>query len=188
MADGEEQTTYAIVGINYPRIRYGDEKRFGEDWHDRVYAVKSHPCHDCNAFPGAFHVPGCDMEECPRCGHQSISCACDEEELPFLRAENERLREELQQRPILYSARDFGAVGDGVTDDAPAIQAAIYKAELDRLRALNAAQREIVAAVAAIQESGTGYASIDSLPYDAQISAPTIGKARALLAQEEEKA
>ena len=33
-------------------------------------------CHDCRAVPGAVHHHGCDMERCPACGEQSISCGC----------------------------------------------------------------------------------------------------------------
>ena len=33
-------------------------------------------CHDCNVAPGGYHHPGCDMESCPRCGGQLISCGC----------------------------------------------------------------------------------------------------------------
>lgn len=33
-------------------------------------------CHDCNVAVGGYHHPGCDMEECPRCGGQLISCGC----------------------------------------------------------------------------------------------------------------
>lgn len=34
------------------------------------------PCHDCSTPPGGFHHPGCDVEACPCCGGQSISCDC----------------------------------------------------------------------------------------------------------------
>jgi len=33
-------------------------------------------CHDCNVKPGGLHHPGCDMEQCPRCRGQLISCGC----------------------------------------------------------------------------------------------------------------
>jgi len=36
-------------------------------------------CHDCNVKVGGFHHPGCDMERCPKCGGQLISCGCLEE-------------------------------------------------------------------------------------------------------------
>jgi hypothetical protein len=33
-------------------------------------------CHDCWCPDEAFHHRGCDMEECPNCGGQLISCGC----------------------------------------------------------------------------------------------------------------
>ncbi len=33
-------------------------------------------CGDCGAMPGKLHIPGCDIEQCPRCGWQAISCHC----------------------------------------------------------------------------------------------------------------
>lgn len=33
-------------------------------------------CHDCGCMIGEIHHPGCDMEVCPRCSGQLISCGC----------------------------------------------------------------------------------------------------------------
>jgi hypothetical protein len=35
-------------------------------------------CHDCNIVnkKGNFHHLGCDVERCPKCGNQLISCGC----------------------------------------------------------------------------------------------------------------
>jgi len=38
-------------------------------------------CHDCNVEEGQLHVFGCDMERCPFCGKQLISCGCCYEKL-----------------------------------------------------------------------------------------------------------
>ena len=37
-------------------------------------------CHDCGVQPGCLRHPGCDVERCPNCGHQAISCGCTDEE------------------------------------------------------------------------------------------------------------
>jgi hypothetical protein len=59
---------YSIEGASFPRIRYGSEREDlgAEHW----------PCHDCGAVQGATHVPGCDVERCPKCGLQAIGCDC----------------------------------------------------------------------------------------------------------------
>lgn len=33
-------------------------------------------CHDCGVMPSRFHHPGCDIQECPLCGGQMLSCGC----------------------------------------------------------------------------------------------------------------
>lgn len=34
-------------------------------------------CHDCGAKKGNYHHNGCDMERCPKCKGQLISCGCE---------------------------------------------------------------------------------------------------------------
>ncbi len=72
IAAAQQQTTYLIGGEEHPRVRYGDE---ADDWN-----ADEEPCHDCLAVKGQYHVPGCDVEECPVCGGQAITCGCGEEE------------------------------------------------------------------------------------------------------------
>jgi hypothetical protein len=38
-------------------------------------------CHDCGVARRGFHHVGCDMQRCPGCGGQLISCGCVWEEL-----------------------------------------------------------------------------------------------------------
>ena len=57
----------------------------GGKWYQRnnTYFDDNERCHDCNIVNGFphYHHPGCDMERCPVCGGQLISCDCDIESL-----------------------------------------------------------------------------------------------------------
>jgi hypothetical protein len=58
-------------GLPTLRIKYGDEP---QDWG----AKRGRRCGDCGCQPGNYHHPGCDIEHCPRCLGQAISCRCTE--------------------------------------------------------------------------------------------------------------
>lgn len=70
----EEQNAQILIidGTQYPRVRYGSIEEY--DIEDRKYA--NEPCHDCSVIRGQIHLLGCDVECCPKCKGQLISCGC----------------------------------------------------------------------------------------------------------------
>jgi hypothetical protein len=86
--DSQDVKTLLLKGKRYRRIKYGDEElkhSYGGGPSDPEVQARcaeySHtPCHDCHAIKGQFHADGCDMERCPRCFTQLITCGCGYEE------------------------------------------------------------------------------------------------------------
>ena len=70
----EEQPKSQLIveGNEYLRIRFGAS----DEWTDidPNYAIR--PCHDCGVIKGQIHILHCDMERCPRCKEQLVSCGC----------------------------------------------------------------------------------------------------------------
>jgi len=64
--------TLVLAGRTYERIRLGSETV--EWWLGRQPDAV---CHDCAASTGQRHHFMCDMEQCPRCGNQALTCDCD---------------------------------------------------------------------------------------------------------------
>jgi hypothetical protein len=86
--DGSEKVVHRNGREVVEPIPYGDpkeewEKFAGPEFADDPVAsqiknphVDGRHCHDCGTPAGGFHHPGCDMERCPFCLGQLISCGC----------------------------------------------------------------------------------------------------------------
>ncbi len=60
---------YLIQGKLYNPVKVGDEGDWGEDYPEQS-------CGDCGSKYGEQHFSGCDVERCPACGGQMLSCDC----------------------------------------------------------------------------------------------------------------
>jgi hypothetical protein len=64
------RTPVGVQEVPFARVRYGEEE---DDWG----AGEGRDCHDCAVKPGGLHHAGCDVERCPRCHRQLITCDCE---------------------------------------------------------------------------------------------------------------
>jgi hypothetical protein len=53
--------------------------RIDDKVYEKIRHRDSRPCGDCAVLAGQIHVPNCDMERCPICKGQFLTCGCLEE-------------------------------------------------------------------------------------------------------------
>lgn len=90
---------YLIKGKLYDPILFGDED---EDWGSSI--GENPTCGDCGCHVGEQHKPNCDIERCPACGGQMLSCNCgviyevtDKSKLPELIKKQAKENEEIDK-------------------------------------------------------------------------------------------
>lgn len=65
-------STLHLTGASFPLTPYGG---------DGTSAPGGGRCGDCGVEPGGFHHLGCDLQQCPRCQRQLLTCGCPFDEL-----------------------------------------------------------------------------------------------------------
>lgn len=87
----EERIAYRIEERRRMLEKLAVNDTEGRAWIDRIFPHKANPddliqpnevfrtdqrCPHCDVEVGELHLPGCDIEACPKCYGQSISCDC----------------------------------------------------------------------------------------------------------------
>lgn len=70
ISEEQGRSTLIINGKEYRRTTYGiDSLDLSADYFEA-------PCRACSVIKGQYHLYGCDMEWCPKCKKQLITCDC----------------------------------------------------------------------------------------------------------------
>ena len=83
LKDIEDNKKYSYVktidGKIIPRIKFGEESKYSTHAENEDSNTKSayEYCDDCTAKQGENHLLGCDLEICPTCFLQGITCNCN---------------------------------------------------------------------------------------------------------------
>lgn len=66
------------AGDRVARIAFGKESNYlALEYHLKNLEYDDVYCDDCGVKKGEYHLPNCDMEICPVCKQQKLSCDCD---------------------------------------------------------------------------------------------------------------
>lgn len=81
--------TFTHVKINGVVYKRDTENRFGGIGR----------CGDCGAPYGTPHHPNCDIEQCPVCGGQLLSCGCGGDDVQFMTEKGVKQNEKRSKIP-----------------------------------------------------------------------------------------